>query len=63
MPVFDIIQEEDDMKAHEHHFILWPRQWKKYLDTHNWQTYRLDTIEKDRNTKNRKHIPIDLSMV
>jgi len=48
MAVVDIIQEEDDMKAHEHHFILWPRQWKKYLDTHNWQTYRLDTTEKDR---------------
>jgi len=48
MPVFDIIQEQDEMKAHEHHFILWPRQWKKYLETHNWKIYRLDAIEKDR---------------
>lgn len=48
MPVVDIIREQDDMKAHEQCFVLWPRQWQIYLDTHNWKIYRLDEIEKDR---------------
>jgi hypothetical protein len=48
MPVIDIIQKQTDMKAHEHHFFLWPQQWKNYLGTHTWQTCRLDSIEKDR---------------
>ena len=51
MSVVDIIYEQyeqDVMKAHEQNFILWPRQWKAYVDTHNWQTYRLEENEKDR---------------
>ena len=50
MSVVDIIQEQDEMMAHEHHFILWPRQWKTYVDTHNWKSFRLDKTEKN-------HIP------
>ncbi len=48
MPVFDVIQEQDELKAHEHHFYLWPRKWKKYLDTHNWEICRLNATERDR---------------
>ena len=48
MPVFDIIQEQDEMKVHEHRFILWPRQWKKYVATHNWTSCNLDAKDKDR---------------
>ncbi|MFX0206530.1 MAG: GIY-YIG nuclease family protein [Candidatus Hodarchaeota archaeon] len=47
MSVVDIIQEQDEMKAHEQCFILWPRQWKKYVDIHNWKSYRLDEKDKD----------------
>jgi len=50
MTVVDIIQEQDAMKAHVHRFTLWPRQWGKYFDTHSWQIFRLDELEKD-------HIP------
>jgi len=48
MSVVDIIQEQNEMKAHNQCFVLWPRQWKKYLDTHKWKIYRLDAIDKDR---------------
>lgn len=47
MSMHDIIKDQDEMKAHEHHFILWPRQWEKYHDTHNWKICRLNEMEKD----------------
>ena len=51
MSVVDIIiEEQNEMKAHKQCFVLWPRQWKKYLDTHNWKIYRLDAIDKERIT-------------
>ena len=46
MSVNDIIDEQDVMKAHEHQFILWPRQWSGYVDTHNWKTYNLNENQK-----------------
>ena len=47
MAVIDILKEQDEMKAHEHHFILWPRQWKKYVDTYNWTSCSLDAKDKE----------------
>ena len=48
MAFVDIIKEQDDLKAHEHRFFLWPRQWERYLDMHKWKIYKLDELEKDR---------------
>lgn len=44
----DIIKEQDDLIAHTHEFILWPRMWQAY-DAKlvcNWQMHRL--IESER---------------
>jgi len=32
------IVEQDEKKAHEIEFVLWPRQWKTYTNLHNWIT-------------------------
>lgn len=48
MELFDIIKEQDDLKANEHRFFLWPRQWAKCVDIHKWQIYKLDESEIDR---------------
>lgn len=48
--VQDLIDEQDDMKAHTHRFYLWPKLWfeyaPKYALSFNWQVYslRLDQV-------------------
>jgi hypothetical protein len=43
--VQDLIDEQDDMKAHTHRFYLWPKLWHeyepKYALSFNWQVYSL----------------------
>jgi excinuclease UvrABC nuclease subunit len=41
MSVVDIIQEQDEMKAHCCDFVLWPRQWRTYDGEHDWTMYKL----------------------
>jgi hypothetical protein len=46
--VVDLIAEQDEMKAHSHEFVLWPRKWREFRDISvlTWQTYQL--IERER---------------
>lgn len=43
MAVADIINEQDEMKAHCYEFVLWRRKWHEYPDicALDWQVYRL----------------------
>jgi excinuclease UvrABC nuclease subunit len=41
MTVIDLIRDQDEMIAYSHRFILWPRLWQDYRNTHAWQMYRL----------------------
>ena len=43
--VHDLIDEQDDMKAHIHQFSLWPKLWLEYTQQHSfsfdWQIFPL----------------------
>ena len=41
-----IIQSQNEALNHRHEFTLWPRRWGTYPELHEWQTIRLDTLEK-----------------
>ena len=49
MSVSDLIDEQDQLKAHRWPLFLWPRQWSNYNrpDVFNWEIYRfqLDEVE------------------
>lgn len=51
MSVYDLITEQDEAKAHEYTFCLWPRLWKRYAEdygyTFNWQERKFLTNEAD----------------
>lgn len=42
--VVDIIQEQDEAKAHFYRFTLWPRMWVEHggITLKNWNVFRLD---------------------
>lgn len=40
---FDLIHEVNEMRSWTEHFILWPRQWRKYKRSHVWQNEKLET--------------------
>jgi hypothetical protein len=50
--VQDLIDEQDDIKAHTHRFYLWPKLWLEYIPKYaisfNWQVYslRLDQVRR-----------------
>jgi hypothetical protein len=49
MTVIDIINQQNEKKAHEHQFVLWPRMWQDYSKvelTHNWHLHQLIKSEK-----------------
>lgn len=43
--VFDIIQAQNEMRAHQYAFTLWPLRWATYSETHEWQLSRLADSE------------------
>lgn len=51
MSVYDLIAEQDEAKAHEYTFCLWPRLWQQYAKdygyTFNWQERKFLTSEAD----------------
>lgn len=38
----DLITSVNEAKAYSQSFILWPRQWQKYLSSHIWQPRKLE---------------------
>lgn len=47
--MIDILKEQDEMKAHTHEFVLWPRKWQEYDNVNlvcNWQMHRLVEVER-----------------
>ena len=50
MSVNDLIEEQNQLKAHEQPFFLWPRQWEEYNlpDSFNWEIhpFQPDEVEK-----------------
>lgn len=48
MSVNDIIRDQDEMKTHQHPFVLWTRRWADFnnIDTVRWDTCRLIPAEK-----------------
>ncbi len=48
MSVVDVIDEQNDLRAHTKEFRLWPRQWRRYSgrDTLDWHLLRLDRSER-----------------
>ncbi len=36
----------DEAMAHELSFVLWPRQWKKYIRSHGWRLEKLEGSKK-----------------
>lgn len=41
-PSIDIVRETDEMKSCVQHFILFPRQWQTYTQSHRWQSENLE---------------------
>jgi len=43
MAVVDILNDQDEMKAHCYTFVMWPRKWREYSDVCplDWQLCRL----------------------
>lgn len=47
--IVDILNEQDEMKAHTHEFVLWPRKWQGYDGINlvcDWQMHRLVEAER-----------------
>ena len=38
----DLASEIDEIKKHRQGFILWPRQWREYTQSHGWQNEKLE---------------------
>jgi hypothetical protein len=38
----DLVVKIDEMKSCEQRFILWPRQWQTYAQSHKWKHQRLE---------------------
>ena len=47
--MIDLIREQDDLKAHEHIFYLWPTKWRAFVNARitGWNTLRLAEPGKD----------------
>ncbi len=41
MTVNDIINEQNQLKAHTHDIPMWPVKWITYLDKHTWEIHEL----------------------
>lgn len=38
---FDLMEQVDTLKANTQEFVLWPRQWRTYSDSHAWSEVKL----------------------
>jgi hypothetical protein len=49
LSVNDLIIEQDQAKAHEHTFLLWPRLWQEYTESHgfsfDWEEHQFLSSE------------------
>lgn len=46
MTVVDIVKEQDDVTAHRLSFILMPKRWQQYRDSHQWIVHPCDKTQK-----------------